>query len=180
MNIQNELTIAMHEYGILRAGTKDASVYRNATILLRTADGQPKQVLAEALGCSTATIDRIRRRYRTGGTAALVPTKPPGRPSRASAEYRAELERAVRTPPQSLGYGFSTWSAARLAQHLKKVTGIALGVDQVRRILRRSRYSVQRPKHTMRGKRDEQDSRGPRRSWRAWSRRLSSPTLKRG
>jgi transposase len=141
----------------LRAATKDAHVYRNATIILRTADGLPKQVLAEELGCSTATIDRVRHRYRIGGPAALAPTKPPGRPSRATADYRAELERAARTPPQSLGYGFSTWSAARLAQHLKKVTGVALGVDQVRRILRRTRYSLQRPKHTMRGKRDESE-----------------------
>jgi transposase len=141
----------------LRAHTRDVHVYRNATIILQTADGQTKHALAEVLGCSSATIDRIRRRYRTGGLAALVPTKPPGRPSRATAEYRAELERAVRTPPQTLGYGFSTWSVARLAQYLKKVTGIALGVDQVRRILRRSRYSVQRPKHTMRGKRNEQE-----------------------
>src|SRR5215471_7092864 len=139
----------------LRADTKDAHVYRNATIILQTADGQTQYALAATLGCSTATIDRIRRRSRTGGLAALVPTKPPGRASRATAEYRAELERAIRTPPQKLGYGFSTWSVARLAQHLQKVTGIALGVDQVRRLLRRLRYSVQRPKHTMRGKRDE-------------------------
>jgi transposase len=139
----------------LRAETKDARVYRNATIILRTADGQTKHALAEALGCSAATIDRVRRHYRATGPAGLVPTKPPGRPSRATPEYLAALERAIRTPRQDLGYGFSTWSAARLAQHLKKVTGIALGVDQIRRILHRSRYSIQRPKHTMRGKRDE-------------------------
>jgi transposase len=141
----------------LRAQTKDARVYRNATIILQTAAGQTKHALAEALGCSTATIDRVRRCYRARGLAGLAPTKPPGRPSRATPEYRAELDRAIRTPPQDLGYGFSTWSAARLAQHLKKVTGIALGVDQIRRILHRSRFSVQRPKHTMRGKRDEQE-----------------------
>jgi transposase len=141
----------------LRAETKDARVYRNATIILRTADGQTKRAPAEALGCSTATIDRVRRCYRARGPAGLAPTKPPGRPSRATPEYRAALEQAIRTPPQDLGYGFSTWSAARLAQHLKKITGIALGVDQIRRILHRSRFSVQRPKHTMRGKRDEQE-----------------------
>jgi transposase len=141
----------------LRAQAKDAQVYRNATLLLLTADGHPKQALAQTLGCSTATIDRIRRRYRTRGLAGLLHTKPPGRPSRATPDYRAEMARAIQTPPRDLGYGFSTWSVARLAQHLKKTTGIALSADQVRRLLRQARFSVQRPKHTMRGKRDEQD-----------------------
>jgi transposase len=141
----------------LRSATKDARVYRNATIILRTADGQPEGALARALGCSGSTIDRVRRRYRAEGLEGLTPIQPPGRPSRATPEYQAALAQAIRTPPRDLGYGFSTWSAARLAQHLKKVTGVALGVDQVRRLLRRARFSVQRPKHTMRGKRDEQE-----------------------
>jgi len=139
----------------LRSTTRDARIYRNATIILGTADGQPEEALVRALGCSGSTIDRIRSRYRAAGLDGLRPTKPPGRPSRATAGYRAALLQAIRTPPQDLGYGFSTWSVARLAQHLKEATGIALGIDQVRRLLRRARLSVQRPKHTMRGKRDE-------------------------
>lgn len=139
----------------LRSETKDARIFRNVTIILQTADGHPERAIAQALGCSGATIDRVRRRHRAEGPDGLIPTKPPGRPSRATPDYRAALARAIRTPPQDLGYGFSTWSVARLAQHLGKTTGIALGVDQVRRLLRRARFSVQRPKHTMRGKRDE-------------------------
>jgi transposase len=146
-----------HDLEQLRSMTKDAGVFRNATIILRTADGEPEDTLARGLGCSGSTIDRVRRRYRAEGLAGLIPTPPPGRPSRATADYRAALARAIGTPPQDLGYGFSTWSVARLAQHLKKVTGIALGIDQVRRLMRRARFSVQRPKHTMRGKRDEQE-----------------------
>jgi transposase len=141
----------------LRSATKSAHIYRNASIILLTADGQPEPALAQALGCAGSTIDRVRRRYRATGLDGLIPTKPPGRPSRATPQYRAAMTQAIRTPPQDLGYGFSTWSVARLAQHLKKTTGIALGVDQVRRLLRRARFSVQRPKHTMRGKRDEEE-----------------------
>ena len=65
------------------------------------------------------------------------------------------MAKAVQTPPQSLGYGFSVWSANRLAKHLKKTTGIQLGDDRVRQILHEEGYSFQRPKHTMKGKRDE-------------------------
>ena len=55
----------------------------------------------------------------------------------------------------TLGYGFSTWSAPRLAAHLAKVTGVRFSDDQLRRLLHQEGFTVQRPKHTMKGKRDE-------------------------
>jgi transposase len=65
------------------------------------------------------------------------------------------MRQAVQTNPLSLGYGFSTWSVPRLAAHLAKVTHIRFSDDQLRRLLHREGFSVQRPKHTMKGKRDE-------------------------
>jgi transposase len=139
----------------VRFSTTDASVFRNATIILMTAAGQTKFSIAMDLGCSPATVDNVRKRYRERGIAGLKRRKPPGRTSRATPEYRAALRELVGTPPQQLGYGFSVWSVARLAAHLKKQTGIALSVDQLRRILHAEGFSFQRPKHTMKGKRDE-------------------------
>jgi len=54
-----------------------------------------------------------------------------------------------------LGYGFSVWSLARLNAHLKKLTGISFSEDQLGRIVHAEGFSFQRPKHTMKGKRDE-------------------------
>ena len=65
------------------------------------------------------------------------------------------MKQALAANPMNLGYGFSTWSATRLAAHLGKVTGIHFGDDQMRRLLRQEGYSFHRPKHTMKGKRDE-------------------------
>jgi transposase len=61
----------------------------------------------------------------------------------------------VETPPQTFGYGFSVWSVARMEAHLRKETGIAFSQDQLRRLLHAEGFSFQRPKHTMKGKRDE-------------------------
>jgi transposase len=61
----------------------------------------------------------------------------------------------VQTPPQQLGDGFSTWSVARLGHHLKRQTGITFSDDQLERLLHQEGFSVQRPQHTLRGKRDE-------------------------
>jgi transposase len=43
----------------------------------------------------------------------------------------------------------------RLAEHLAQTTGIRFSDDQLRRLLHREEFSVQRPKHTLKGKRDE-------------------------
>src|SRR5262249_29714257 len=90
------------------------------------------------------------------GLAGLTPHKPTGRKSRATPEYLAALKTLLETSPLELGYGFSVWSLARLNAHLKRQTGINFSEDQLGRIVHRLGYSFQRPKHTMRGKRDEE------------------------
>ena len=86
----------------LRFSTVDARVFRNATAILMSAAGRSKFSIAHDLGCSPSTVDHVRQRYRRDGLDGLVPRKPPGPPSRATAEFRATLRRTVETPPQSL------------------------------------------------------------------------------
>jgi len=139
----------------LRFSTADVTVFRNATAILMSGVGRSKADIAKELGCCPATVDNIRKRYREQGLAGLTPGKSTGRRSRATPKYRAALRRAVQTQPQTLGYGFSVWSVARLNAHLHKETGLSFGDDRLRAILREEGFSFQRPKHTMKGKRDE-------------------------
>lgn len=139
----------------LRFSTSEADVFRNATVILMSAVGRSKTSIAEDLGCSPATVDNVRKRYRQRGVEGLRRRKPPGRTSRATPAYRKALRDAVQTPPSALGFGFSVWSAKRLGKYLEKKTRIALSEDQLRHILHEEGFSFQRPKHTMKGKRDE-------------------------
>lgn len=163
----------------LRRDDNRAAVFRDTTIVLQSAEGRSKAALSQALGCSISTIDRVRRAYLREGVAGLLPVKPPGRPSRATPEFRATLAEAVRTPPPELGYGFTTWSVARLAAPLKKVTKVAFSTDQLRRLLHQEGFSVQRPKHTMKGKRDEAEFERARGELEALKKGLSSPVPRR-
>lgn len=138
-----------------RFSTTDVTVFRNATVILMSGVGRSKASIAQELGCCPATVDNIRQRYRQWGLPGLAPRKSSGRVSRATPKYRAALRQAVQTPPQTLGYGFSVWSVARLNAHLKRQTGVRFGDDRLRAILREEGFSFQRPKHTMKGKRDE-------------------------
>jgi transposase len=145
------------ELDTVRFSTSDKVVFRNATIILMSdVDvGRTKASIANDLGCSVGTVDLVRGRYRREGLDGLRPKKPTGRPSRATPEYRAALRSALATSPLTLGYGFSVWSIARLNAHLQKTTGIGFSEDQLGRLLHAEGYSFQRPKHTMKGKRDE-------------------------
>jgi transposase len=138
-----------------RFSTTDVRMFRNATIILMSGVGRSKASIAKELGCCPATVDNVRQRYRRQGLAGLVPGKSTGRRSQATPEYRAALRRAVQTQPQTLGYGFSVWSVGRLNAHLEKETQVSFGDDRMRAILREEGFSFQRPKHTMKGKRDE-------------------------
>jgi transposase len=161
----------------LRFSTREAKVFRNATIILLSAAGNSKPMIAHELGCSTATVDNVRKKYRQQGIEGLLPRTSPGRRSRATPQYRAALRKAVQTPPQSLGYGFSVWSLARLAAHLQRKTDISLSEDQLGRVLREEGYSYQRPKHTMKGKRDEAAYERARRQLKTLKKKRWNPML---
>ncbi len=143
------------ELDFLRNTTSSADVFRNCSIILLSNGGHTISGIGEILGCSPETVKRVRRLFRQGAIPALTPKKSPGRPSQATPSFLDILAKTVQTNPQELGYGFATWSAARLAQHLARETGIGFSDDQIRRLLHQEGFSVHRPKHTMKGKRDE-------------------------
>lgn len=143
------------ELDTFRMRARTAATYRHATIILMSGAGRSKASIAEALGCGTATVERVRRLYQSLGIIGLTPIKPPGRPSRLSKALREPVLQAIQADPRTLGYGFSTWSIPRLAQHLERRHGLRAGVSTVRRVLAHEQFSLQRPKHALEGKRDE-------------------------
>lgn len=140
---------------ILRMKTSRAAVFRNSTMILMSDAGRSKASIAGDLGCGTATVQRVRRLYRTMGISGLTPIKPPGRPSQLSEALREPVREVVQADPRTLGYGFTTWSVARLTEHLRRRCRLRASPSTVRRVLAHERFSFQRPKHTLKGKRDE-------------------------
>jgi transposase len=94
---------------------------------------------------------------------SLADSARPGRPTRVTAEYRRQLRRALRKGPLVCGYVFTVWSIARLGTYLRERTGIALGVHRLRQLAHAEGFVVGRPKHTLKGKRDEREYRRTRR-----------------
>jgi transposase len=139
----------------VRFKTPRAAVFRNCTIILMSNAGRSKASIADAMGCGTATVERVRRLYTRLGIVGLTPIKPPGRPSRLSQALRDPVLEAIRTDPRKLGYGFTTWSIARLTEHLRRRCRLRASPSTVRRVLAHEQFSLQHPKHSLEGKRDE-------------------------
>jgi transposase len=95
------------------------------------------------------TVERWLAAFAAGGIAALADAPRSGRPVRADATYLAALERAVDTPPRTLGLLFDAWTSPRLSAYLAETTGVRIAPGWVRALLARQRFRVGRPKHTL-------------------------------
>jgi len=78
-----------------------------------------------------------------------------GRKPKASADYRKELRAALRKGPLALGYAFSVWNIARLNVYLRNKTGMAFSDEWLRTLVKGEGFVYRRPKHTLKGKRNE-------------------------
>ncbi len=139
----------------LRDHAPSPRVAKRAACLLASAAGHSAQSIARVMGLSLDAITDIRRRWRQRRLRSLADRPRSGRPPRVTTRYRQELRRALRRGPRACGYVFTVWSIARLSTYLSKRTGIVISANWLRELVHAEGFVVGRPKHTLRGKRNE-------------------------
>lgn len=147
----------------LRDQSPSPRIVKRAMCLLLSAAGESAKAICRITGLGRNSVTNIRRRWREHRLRSLKDQLRSGRPPRVTAEYRRELRRAIRRGPLAFGYVFTVWSVARLASHLHRITGITLSHDWLRRVVHAEGFVIGRPKHTLRGKRDEREYQDARR-----------------
>lgn len=130
-------------------------IAKRAVCLLLSADGADSKLICRVTGLSVDAITDIRRRWQRRHLASLRELPRPGRPPKITDEYRRQLRKALSRSPLAYGYIFSTWSIARLNSHLQQTTGIRICNDRLWRLVHEEGFVYRRPKHTLKGKRDE-------------------------
>ena len=130
-------------------------VGKRAVCLLLSAEGVSNQLIVQATGLAANTLTRIRHRWNERGLASLEDAPRSGRPPKVNRAYRQELKDALRRGPRAYGYVFTTWSIARLNTHLQRITGVRICDDWLRQLAHAEGFVYRRPKHTLKGKRDE-------------------------
>jgi len=146
----------------LRDHATSGRIVKRVLCLLLSATGWGATDIARMVGLSPNAVTVIRRRWHKHRLRSIADRPRAGRPPLVTDRYRRELRRALGKGPLACGFIFTVWSVARLGTYLRRRTGIAVGVDWLRRLVHAEGFAVDRPAHTLAGKRDELEYRKAR------------------
>ncbi len=129
----------------------------------------PSEV-ARQLGVHRQSVSRWQQTLQEEGRQGLKQAGRAGRKPRLSAADLRRIELGLRKGPQALGYSTQLWTARRVRELIRQQCGVSFTVRHAWWILRRLRWTCQRP----RGRALERDEEAIRR-WKKerW------PTLKK-
>ena len=126
-------------------------------IVLLAHQGYQNAQIAPVVLRSRDTVERVLKRFVTGGLDA-VPYQKPGRPTpKVTPAWLAELERVVELDPHTLGVPSANWTTGLLAAYLQKQTGIGVSADTVGRHLHQKGFVCKRPTWTLKPKATQQE-----------------------
>jgi transposase len=111
---------------ITRSSSLPVGLVRRAEIVLRSADGETQQAIADAVGVSLPVVGDWRRRYRAQGLAGLYDAPRPGRPRTHDDDEVARLLRTVLDRRPDDGANTTHWSVRSVAA----TTGISKSTVQ--------------------------------------------------
>lgn len=129
-----------------------AHVRERILILLLQNDGKPQREIAQFLGCSARTVAYWCGHGDPDRLESLYNKRDQEHYRKATPAYLELLLETVAKEPAELGYEFGRWTGERLATYLAQATGIDLSGSQVRRILKRKKFSYIWAKYSLEDK----------------------------
>lgn len=102
---------------------------------------------------SAQCVREVIHAFNDQGFAALDPKWSGGRPRKFGPVLRETICRVAKTAPAQLALPFTTWSLAKLGEHLCQVDRVVASTETVRTVLRNAGISWQATK-TWKGSRD--------------------------
>lgn len=119
---------------LVARGRTAARVITRARILLKAAAGANDEQIVEALGTSRATVERVRRRFATGGLDAAVKDKPQaGRPRALSSKQAAHL---IAIACSDAPDGHDHWPLRLLGQKMVELGNVEhISAETIRQVL---------------------------------------------
>lgn len=110
---------------------------RRAIILLKSDKGLVDEMIAENVGCSRWTVERVRKRYCMEGLESALSEKPrSGQPQKIDARFEAEVVSLVCSDPPE---GYKRWTIELLKQESDKRCSKSLSKGSIQTILKRNK-----------------------------------------
>jgi len=119
--------------------TKEVRVFRRAQAVREVVKGQRLQHVSEALQFTYSALRKWVHRFANQGVQGLVDRPRPGRPAKVTCELEKHLNRLVDEDPLEHGSLYSQWSCRELATVFAQQTGVHLGRESVRGVLKNTR-----------------------------------------
>lgn len=119
--------------------TKEARVFRRAQAVRDVVKGQRLQTVSDALSFTYSALRKWVHRFAHQGTPGLVDRPRSGRPPKMTCELEQHLNRLIDQDPLEHGSLHSQWSCRELATVLARETGVHLGRESVRGVLKKRR-----------------------------------------
>jgi transposase len=119
--------------------TKEARVFRRAQAVRAVVAGQHVSTVSTTFHLANSAVRKWVQRFANQGPQGLQDRPRPGRPCKVTCELVQHLNRLVDQDPLQHGSLYSPWSGRELATALAHQTGIQLGRESVRWVLKKTR-----------------------------------------
>jgi transposase len=119
--------------------TKEVRVFRRAQAVREVVKGQRLQHVSEALQFTYSALRKWVHRFANQGVQGLLDRPRPGRPAKVTCELEKHLNRLVDEDPLEHGSLYSQWSCRELATVFAQQTGVHLGRESIRYVLKKTR-----------------------------------------
>jgi transposase len=136
--------------------TTNANLRLRYQMVLLAHQGRSVAEIATIVFRSRDTVERVLKRFRHGGVAAIPRRKAPGMVPTVTPEWKAELLRVIDLDPHTVGIQSANWTTGLLATYLAGTTQIAVTAETVRLYLHAAGYVCKRPTWSLKRKAEEQ------------------------
>ena len=117
--------------------TKEARVFRRAQAVRNVVKGQRLQTVSDTLSFTYSALRKWVYRFASQGTQGVVDRPRSGRPPTITCALEQHLNRLVDQDPLEHGSLYSQWSCRELAAVFARATGVQLGRESVRGVLKK-------------------------------------------
>ena len=118
---------------------KEARVFRRAQAVREVVAGHQVNAVSTLFHFTNSALRKWVQRFAQQGPQGLLDRPRPGRPSKMTCELERHLQRLVDQDPLQHGARSSQWSCRALATVLAQQTGVQLGRESVRGVLKKMR-----------------------------------------
>ena len=119
--------------------TREARVFRRAQAVREVVKGQCLQTVSDTLSFTYSALRKWVYRFASHGTQGLVDRPRSGRPPKVTCALERYLNHLVDQDPLEHGSIHSQWSCRELATVVARETGVHLGRESVRGVLKKTR-----------------------------------------